>query len=263
MKKFKSEDYKDIVLNIMGYIDNICRDNSLEYMIFYGSLLGAVRHKGFIPWDDDIDIVMPRDSYDKLRDIINQNDDYYYFIDFYSSDDTIYSFGKICDTRTTVIDKNFRNVSKYGAFVDVFPLDNFNPNKKDDCNVVNKCKRLNRIKAIFARKKPSKELRGIKYLKGIIASAISSPQITRRLIGKIDSLSRTLNSEIKLFYCVSQYDHYYSKNDLFPCREYDFEGKLFYGPNNYDLILRYEYGDYMKLPPEDERIPHSIDCYWN
>ena len=124
MRKVESQEYKEIVLDIMKRIDKICEIERIEYCLFYGALLGAVRHGGFIPWDDDIDLIMLRSEYDRLRDAITAHPEYNLnFIDISTNSKTIYPFAKVCDVRTINFDEDFVDVDGYGAFVDIFPYD--------------------------------------------------------------------------------------------------------------------------------------------
>lgn len=124
MRKIEIEEYKERVLEVLVKIDKICRANEFTYMLFYGTLLGAVRHKGFIPWDDDIDIVMPRDDYYKLGKYIVEHPELELnYIDVSNRDDTFYYCAKVCDAKTVVNESRYRHINGYGAFVDVFPFD--------------------------------------------------------------------------------------------------------------------------------------------
>ena len=132
MKQLTSEEYKNLLLETMLKIDRICRDNSFRYSIVYGTLLGAIRHKGFIPWDDDMDIAMTRGEYAKLKAYISAHPELELnVIDINNQKDTIYACGKICDARTIVKESNFRPVEGYGAFIDVFLLDNIPDDEKE------------------------------------------------------------------------------------------------------------------------------------
>ena len=124
MKKLTFSEYRKITLEVLKEIDKICEENQLYYSLGFGSLIGAIRHQGFIPWDDDIDIVMPREDYNKLEKIINENEYNINFITLKTNSSTIFSYGKICMKGTKVIEANYRSVEGYGAFVDVFPIDN-------------------------------------------------------------------------------------------------------------------------------------------
>lgn len=114
-----------VELNILEYFDNICRKHNLRYFIDYGTLLGAVRHQGFIPWDDDIDVVMFRDDYEKLKTIApNTVCSPYFFQDAYT-DSMVAALSKIRDSRTTAIEfPDAQPEYNQGIFIDIFPLDN-------------------------------------------------------------------------------------------------------------------------------------------
>ena len=98
MKRLTIEEYKNRILEIMLVIDRICRENGFRYSIVYGTLLGAIRHRGFIPWDDDIDIAMTRSTYARLKEYILAHPELgLNFIDISTQPDTIYMCGKVCD----------------------------------------------------------------------------------------------------------------------------------------------------------------------
>ena len=123
MRKLTLDEYKAVVRDVLFKIDDICRQNGLTYYLHAGTLLGAVRHKGYIPWDDDVDIAMYRPDYDRLAQIIGGGCSGLNFLRIEETPDTIYAYGKVCDTSTRLLEKNFRVPEGYGAFVDVFPLD--------------------------------------------------------------------------------------------------------------------------------------------
>lgn len=132
MRKLTVEEYKACVLNVLEKIDYVCRENGYTYMICYGTLLGAVRHKGFIPWDDDIDIVMPREDYYKLGSYIIEHPELELnYIDISNRNDTFYYCAKVCDSKTIVKEGRYRELKGYGAFVDIFPLDYLPEDKKE------------------------------------------------------------------------------------------------------------------------------------
>ncbi len=113
-----------VELNLLEYFDNLCREHNLRYFIEYGTLLGAVRHQGFIPWDDDIDVVMFRDDYEKLK-IVAQDAvcPPYFFQDAYT-DSMVGAFSKLRDSRTTAIEfPDALPDYNQGIFIDIFPLD--------------------------------------------------------------------------------------------------------------------------------------------
>ena len=122
-KQIPADVIKEIELSILDYIDDVCKTNHIKYYLAYGTLLGAIRHKGFIPWDDDIDIYLLRDDYMKFVKIVNeQRNDRYEILSIYNDDSYNYEFAKVIDKRTALNASNFIINKKEGVWVDVFPL---------------------------------------------------------------------------------------------------------------------------------------------
>lgn len=264
MRRVDSAEYKQLVLNNLVTIDRLCRENQIEYCLFYGALIGAVRHGGFIPWDDDIDLVMRREEYDKLRDVIIHSPDCgLNFIDITTDEKTIYSFAKVCDVRTRVTDLNFLDVEGYGAFVDIFPFDYLPEDPQKRYRKMKYCEFLNRLRAVGSRKKPAVDMRGIKRLKGNVAHAFTQLVNSPSFVKKIDKAGRE-SSKTQTDYVgiIRNPREVYPVNWIYPTKEIEFEGHYFYGPREVQKCLMQEYGDFMKLPPEDKRIPHYIECWY-
>lgn len=263
MRLLTQEEYKRIIIEVLFKVDEICRENNLHYMMFYGTLIGAVRHKGMIPWDDDIDIVMPRKDYQKLCDLINKGDYPISFIDIMYNKDTIFPHGKICDKTTVLYEKNFRIVEGYGAFIDVFPLDYAPDNYEKRIREKNHLRRLVRLETHCARTGFMRSPSNIVNIKRMLAYGISrliSPQLILRMINKF-----VLDRD-----CVPTGYYRVFGGDTFPVSwldsysEIEFEGRRLLAPADPDVVLKHCYGDYMTLPPEEERISnHSLVCYIN
>ena len=125
MREISIEEAKSIMLEMANFIHKICIENDIKYSLAYGTLIGAVRHNGFIPWDDDFDIFMTRENYEKLIKILKKSDDYY-VLDFYE-DDYIFNFAKLCSKRfigKLTSDDLRPHPKSFGIFIDIFPLDN-------------------------------------------------------------------------------------------------------------------------------------------
>ena len=111
-------------LEILKEFIRICKDNNLQYYLVGGTCLGAVRHKGFIPWDDDIDVAMPRDDYDKFITLQDQMKKPYFIQTYKSDKNYIYNFAKVRDSSTTFVENFFAcSQMNHGVWIDVFPLD--------------------------------------------------------------------------------------------------------------------------------------------
>ena len=134
MKKLTLDEVKKIQLEILAYIDSFCKKNNISYFINYGTLLGAVRHKGFIPWDDDIDISMDREHYNMFIEKFNQDSSKYKILSLDTDKAYFNNFIKVVDTTTKIVDNRNYKTFSCGVFVDIFPMDKFNDKK-----IINTC----------------------------------------------------------------------------------------------------------------------------
>lgn len=262
MKKIGMSEYKKLVLDIMVKVDRICRDNGIEYMIFYGTLLGAVRHQGFIPWDDDIDIVVRREDYSKLIRLINDSDNDLRFISTETQKDTIFPYGKVCDTNTVLYERRFKPIENYGAFIDVFPLDYLPNDEKTRQSIVKKGGIMQRMIVHSARTGYAKSDSFVTNMMRKAAMMICTKLNTYKMVKKVESKEWARTSG-KTDYLGLSWDRGFRAEDLEGVSEVTFEGHSFLAPKDPDLILRTIYGDYMKLPPEEEQISnHDLECYY-
>ena len=125
MRKIELEEIKQRCLEILSYIDDICRKNEIQYYLAYGTLLGSVRHQGFIPWDDDIDICMTRENYYKFKKVIAEDKTTPFKLLYVDTEkDYTLPLPKVVDTRTSLSILSQKEKMKLGVFVDVFILDN-------------------------------------------------------------------------------------------------------------------------------------------
>ena len=263
MKKLTSEEYKNLLLETMLKIDKICRDNDFRYSIVYGTLLGAIRHKGFIPWDDDMDIAMTRGEYAKLKNyIISHPELELNVIDISDHDDTIYACGKICDARTIVKESNFRPVAGYGAFIDVFLFDNLPDNEKERKRFKAHARYLIKLIQHSSKIRPGKpdNLKHAFLLYG--AFVYSHFFNTYRLVKKLDEYCTKYNETETECFGVPYFLSVLKKSDFEELTDISFEGHLLIGPKNYENVLNSIYENYRRVPPPEERTTHSVECYW-
>ena len=130
MKKINDKEYKKILTELLEFFNKICEENNINYTLTGGSLLGAIRHKGIIPWDDDIDVAVLPSEYDKLIKAFEKNTNDKYCILTHDNNPSYYfPFIKLIDKRTVVKDKNEKNIDDYGIFLDIFKLYNTSNNK--------------------------------------------------------------------------------------------------------------------------------------
>ena len=263
MRQLSNEEYKKRLLDVMSKIDEICRKNNLWYTIIYGTLLGAVRHNGFIPWDDDIDIAMTRKDYYAFGKYISEHPEYELnFIDVNYRKDTIYICGKVCDSKTIVKESCFRSVKDYGAFVDIFILDNIPDDENERRKFKSKARFMCKTIQHSAQLNPGKP-KGFKHLILLYTSFIYSHCFnTYKLIKKLDSYCQKYNEMDTEYFGVPYFIAVFKKNDFKELIDFNFEGHCFKGPRKYDEILNSTYKNYKELPPLEERVTHMIECYW-
>lgn len=253
------------LLDILEYTDSICKENGIEYFLNCGSVLGAVRHKGFIPWDDDIDIMLPRDSYEKLLTVIRNNKDTRYSIQNETNEKNYYLlFSKIRKNGTVFLEMDSEGLyENNGIYVDVFPLD-FSDEIESFSFRINEFRiRLIQHGLKFRYcKNMYKRTRGrMRYLLSFFVAAPYMMINKDYLINKANRLMKSRNNKDHN-YVISYSGIYGIKKEAMPINVYypvtqaEFEGKKYPVCNDVDAYLRNYYGDYMKLPPEEKRHTH-------
>lgn len=246
---------KKIELDILIYIDEICRKNHLKYYIGYGTLIGAIRHKGFIPWDDDIDIIMPRPDYIKIMKIMQKENGRYKFISIENSkNDYNYPFAKVIDSNTKMVEEWRPNKEELGIYVDVFPLDGLGNSISEAQNSAKKyLKNRDRILYLETVRKDG--------IKGRFLNLIGRKNINRYIL----MIAKRYNA-YKTQYVGSMMA--WDEREVVERKVYgkgvevEFENHKFFAPDNYDFILKKWYGDYMMLPSEKDRKPHHPFKAW-
>ncbi|MBO0454298.1 MULTISPECIES: LicD family protein [Enterococcus] len=260
------EEIQKISTKILLYIDEVCRENNLKYSIFYGSLIGVERHKGFIPWDDDIDIVMRRRDYNQLIDILSKKTEYL-LLSGKTRKNYRYTFAKLVDKHTYAKTKQlFSGEDKdFGVFVDIFPIDGIPSSSEERELFQEKCEsfRLNMMDTIGLS-----YARSYSKWKAIIKLIVRFPH--RRTLMKIGNYDYWRNMyEIETVQYPLEKSEYcgflewiHINWGVFPVKwfeEYEdvlFEGHKIMAIKQRDSFLKLRYGNYMCLPPENERFTH-------
>lgn len=267
MKKSEMELYKpcsleeiqNVMLKIMIDIDILCKKYGIDYWLSDGSLLGAIRHNGFIPWDDDMDICMTYDSYLKFIKVAEKELSNKYFIQNYNTDEEYDIVGvhtKIRDKNSIFIEEWDKNYFQ-GAFIDIFIMNQFHSNSIK-YKIKKEFYRLIALSLVPISEFDTRFKRIIKRLLRIIFIRFNN----RKFIEKADKANQTHNQEGDMFsYNFSTpmgIEYKYQKEDIFPLQRHKFAGYEFLIPNNYDKILKVTYGDYMHLPKEKDRHGHAL-----
>ncbi len=243
-------------LEILIEVDKFCKKNKIKYYLSEGTLLGAVRHKGFIPWDDDIDIMMPREDYEKFLELSLKKFNKNYKIQFIETEPNYW----VIAAKVRMLKNNdyyqkdvLKITSNAGVYIDVFPLDYlpeiYSKNIAINFKIIRLLRRMLWLKTGFSKKKTLRN-RFLKFFANFISVKKYHELIKKRMTKYNDGPHK---------YIVN-YGSYYPlsklvmpKNVYGDGKIFEFEGKKFPVPDDYDYVLTNIYGDYMKLPPKNER----------
>ena len=243
---------KSVELDILRTFISVCEKSSLKYYLLGGSCLGAVRHNGFIPWDDDIDVGLPRADYNKFMKIGQSLLPSYYFLQNHMTDPEYYvNFAKIRDSRTTFIESSLKNLRiNHGVYIDVFPLDYYH--EKGDG--------IFRIKDLLFKGRESVEYScdySIKMKMLQFVSCIVCPSV-KTAVKKRDELMQSLSSgDLYANICGA-----WGKKEITPVEWFGngytvtFEDLKVTIPQMFHEYLTKLYGDYMTFPPVEKRVGH-------
>ncbi len=265
LKKYDDETLKHlqkIELMILKDFIKLCEMNNIDYSLYGGSILGAVRHNGFIPWDDDIDVIVLQKDYEKLINIMEQNlDGKYKFINMNNNQDYFLFFSKIMINNTEFEEWWSNQVNyKQGIYIDIFILHDVPNNKIKRFYQVKMARlysKLFTIRQIKLKHHPPL----IKLISNSIHNFLKIIRISPNFFKKRgwDLLSKYKNENSELVCDITALNHpqIYKKSDFFPTIKHEFEGVMVNIPNNSDSILTQIYGDYMQLPPENKRYNHA------
>lgn len=262
MKKLiESDELKQIQLDILDDVAKFCDNNNLSYFLTYGTLLGAIRHNGFIPWDDDIDIAMPRPDYERFICNYHSKNDLYKVISHSNNTDYGLPHAKVYHSGTTLNEIMYKQVP-YGVYIDVFPIDGFK-----DIDQVRQAQRYRRLLNAKNARLLSKR-KFVKIILILLTKILYTGMSVNKILDKIDSICLlgkyedcskvgfipTLNSGLK---------DVYDKDLVIETTIHDFENHKFRIPIGYDRYLKQVYGNYMQYPPEEERVSnHSFEAWW-
>jgi len=258
---------KEIELKTLKTFRDVCDKNNLRYYLVGGTLLGAVKFKGFIPWDDDIDVSMPRKDYEKLIELYNNEEVGDTKLLSYRNNKEIYvGFAKIVNTRTTLTEAGYIPVNGMGVFIDVFPLDIIsNSIKEQKVIMANIQKKKSFLYLIQADKLPRINI--IKYflkmtVRGVLG-IVGHSFVLKRMdaVAKRDFDKETNN--IVNFFGAYKEKEIANKKWFEEITMLNFEDDAFACPKGYHEYLTQIYGDYMPPLPDDKKNPrHGISAFW-
>jgi lipopolysaccharide cholinephosphotransferase len=265
MRELTLKEIQNYSLNVLLEIHKFCISNRIDYSLAYGTLIGAVRHRGFIPWDDDIDIIMTRDNFERFVREYKSND-HYQLVSPYDKNSFI-AFARVCDIKDTeIISRTPWSNYTTGVWVDIFPMDSISDNEEEHKKRFKKLNRSWMLTAIargaktkvfnnYHWKKPNYLilLKKVLFLNGIFVR----PSI-ECFIKKINNTKYKDSDRCAQLSCCDEWG-FYEKKDFEHYTTLEFEGHQLCVIKEYDKVLRSLYGDYMQLPPIEDQQPKQAD----
>lgn len=264
MKKMSSQEIKETMFQILLQFAEYCDKKGLRYYLAGGTLLGAIRHKDFIPWDDDIDVYMPRPDYLRLHEFLKREQlKPYYQIKSSIAGNSDFPFAKIVDIRTVTVTKynDFDNM----LWIDIFPLDGVPSNRRERKKFFRSAMRW---KYLFSYSVANIGTGATKWKTVIKIPILLAARIIgyRRCAEKLDQLANTYNFEESDYIANVVWGvgggEAVKKSEYLDYINMEFHGYKFHVPFSWEKYLKNVYGDFMKIPPENKRYAHCIEVFW-
>ena len=258
MRKIEDiQELRQIQMGILDEVHQFCEANGLRYFLSSGTLIGAVRHKGYIPWDDDIDIYMPRQDYEQFLLTYTDAKGIYRAINPATEPHYYYTFAKVVDLRTRMVEKETEGY-EIGVYMDIFPVDYVTED-------------LQERERIFKRKKLLYKIRRCKIsnsnpLRSKLAYFVykhwplSVRQIERR-IRQLIVLDTPTQTVCNMTEAGPALKGCFPAEDIASSVDIEFEGRMYKTMVGYKDYLERTYGDYMTLPPVEQRVTHQFEAY--
>ena len=263
-----------VIIDVLSVFIRICEAQGLRYFCAGGTAIGAVRHQGMIPWDDDIDVFMPRPDYDRFLALAAHSmPEGYEVLSPYAAKDYPMYFAKMCNARTTLLE-NERIPCIFGLYIDIFPLDGA-------CDDVETCYRekrrfkrlMNKLEAVSTHNSfgeyvglLTKRREWGRFAVKTVAFCCRS-WLRRWLLKQMDSIAYghdyALSSRVVTYSGAYQRQEIYPKAWLETPQMFAFEGLMVNLPHDYDAYLRHFFGDYMTLPPVEQRASHHQKVFFD
>lgn len=261
MKELTLQELKEIEFALLKKFQAFCEENNIKYYFSHGTLLGAIRYKHFIPWDDDVDLLIPRADYDRLISLY-QDDERYRLFAFEKDPKFRYPFAKFCDMTTRKVENGYDNGVELGVDIDIFPLDAWDDDlakaKKEARYIAKNMSRLGFTKL----KKPDSRNPIKRFVKGIVMAwckMFGSAYYIRKILAASHKEGQTGKNYVGCkAWCV------YGAKGIIPAEAFaetvyvEFEGEMFPAPKGYDTYLTCLYGDYLPEPPKEKQKTHHV-----
>ena len=259
MRKIEDiHELRQIQIGILDEVHSFCEAHGLRYFLSSGTLIGAVRHKGYIPWDDDIDIYMPREDYEAFLNTYHDKSGRYKAINPRLESDYYYTFAKVVDLRTKMIETETEGY-EIGVFMDIFPVDYVTDDLQERERVFKLKKLLYKIRRCkISNANPLRSRLAYWCYKSLPVSA----HYVFRLIQRLIVLGKPTRTVCNMTEAGPKIKGCFPAEDIASSVDIEFEGKTYKTMVGYKDYLERTYGDYMTLPPVEQRVTHQFEAYW-
>lgn len=265
MKRIEHAEAQRIELDILIAFSEYCKKNGLRYCLANGTMLGAVRHQGFIPWDNDVDVFMPRPDYEKLLEMVKHKPvaDHIRLLDY--REERTFPFAKAVDTRTVCKEHFLVTEENMGLYLDIFPLDGMPETEAEQKRILRKIRLFYKL-YVFANYRFNTGSTTLKRCIKNLLYPVSRLVPSRWVCEQLNAVCKAYPYDESVMAANVVWGE--EERSLVPRAWYDtpivghFENHEVIIPADYDKILTQLYGDYMQLPPENERRVHVFDAYW-
>lgn len=259
MEELSLQELKEIEFDLLKYFKRFCEENGITYFLGYGTLLGAIRYNGFIPWDDDVDVLVPREDYDRLVGLFRDSERYKLFA-YEKNKAYAYPFAKLCDMSTRKEEYILEKSVNTGVDIDIFPLDHWDSNFE---RAKREAKQINRYMFLlgYAKLKEPTIRKPIKRTIQKVMIEVCKKRGADFFIERILKLTVRENQKNSAFLGVKSWC-VYGDRGICPAEafaeaiETRFEDEVFPIPVGYDTYLTRLYGDYLPEPPKEKQITH-------
>lgn len=253
------EELHEIMLKMLEKIDLICREEGIDYFLIDGTLLGAIRHNGFIPWDDDADIAMPRKDFERFKKIASQKLGSDFFVQTIETDPEYHLFYiplKIRDNHSTLIE-TYGEKYHEGVYIDIFPFDYLTENRKEELIK----KRITYFFGVARGPVSIKTFPSIHFFVRIFLQMIGR-LIPRKIMihyinSAIDKNLKGIQRDELIYGFELPWMNIFKKDEIYPLKRKKFENIELNIPCNADAVLKNIFGEYMKIPPDKEQLTHA------
>ena len=270
-KLLSKKETQQLLLEMLDQFTAYCEKHGLRYYLVGGTLLGAVRHQGFIPWDDDIDVGMPRPDYERFLKLVEKEPVSKDLKPVSDRNRKLYNaYCELLNTRTRLEKETSQYIREEGRilnfFIDIFPQDGWPEDDREAEKLAGQMKRL-RYLALNGRARLGKGTSPLRMLAKMPVILLMKVVGSWRIVDKIDRIARKYDYDTSRYVGAITYGIYGSgerclRTDVLPLTKVTFEGKQYYAPRRWDVYLGQIYGDFWKLPPKEKQIDHRMKVWY-